>query len=137
MTTLTQTALADTAFAKLEAERRLQNPVFKDATKKPGRFGFRGEIAIKFAAQVADEARPPETTCDQVMTIANEGEKGIPFFAGYLLSFGYLDLLVEALGDTLQASGKDRTQEVRHRHQAGCRGRQGAHILGQLSGDHL
>ncbi|MDX9952306.1 MAG: hypothetical protein RBS75_09450 [Methylophilaceae bacterium] len=106
MTTLTQTALADTAFAKLEAERRLQNPVFKDATKKPGRFGFRGEIAIKFAAQVADEARPPETTCDQVMTIANEGEKGIPFFAGYLLSFGYLNLLVEALGDTLQADGK-------------------------------
>ncbi len=106
MTTLTQTALADTAFAKLETERRLQNPVFKDATKKPGRFGFRGEIAIKFAAQVADEARPPEITCDQVMTIANEGEKGIPFFAGYLLSFGYLDLLVEALGDTLQADGK-------------------------------
>lgn len=106
MTTLTQTALADTAFAKLEAEKRLQNPVFKDATKKPGRFGFRGEIAIKFAAQVADEARPPEITCDQVMTIANEGEPGIPFFAGYLLSFGYLDLLVEALGDTLQADGK-------------------------------
>ncbi len=100
------TTLDKTAFARLEAEKRLQNPVLKEATKKPGRFGFRGELAIKFAAQVADEARPPETTCDQVMAIANEGEKGIPFFAGYLLSFGYLDLLVEALGETLIPEGK-------------------------------
>lgn len=100
------TTLAQTAFARLEAERRLQNPVLKEATKKPGRFGFRGELAIKFALQLADEARPPEITADQVMAIANEGEPGIPFFAGYLLSFGYLDLLVEALGDTLQPDGK-------------------------------
>ena len=100
------TALAQTAFASLEAENRLQNPVLKEATKKPGRFGFRGELAIKFAPQVADEARPPEITADQVMAIANEGEKGIPFFTGYLLSFGYLDMLVDALGDTLVPDGK-------------------------------
>jgi hypothetical protein len=100
------TTIDQTAFARLEAEKRLQNPVLKDATKKPGRFGFRGELAIKFAEQLADEARPPEITCDQVMAIANEGEKGIPFFAGYLLSFGYLDLVVEALGDTLMPDGK-------------------------------
>ena len=100
------TTLAQTAFARLEAEKRLQNPVLKEATKKPGRFGFRGELAIKFAPQVADEARPPEITVDQVMAIANEGESTIPFFTGYLLSFGYLDLLVEALGDTLSPEGK-------------------------------
>lgn len=100
------TTLAQTAFARLEAEKRLQNPVLKDATKKPGRFGFRGELAIKFAPQLADEARPPEITVDQVMAIASEGEKGIPFFTGYLLSFGYLEMLVEALGDTLQPGGK-------------------------------
>jgi hypothetical protein len=100
------TTLAQTAFAKLEAEKRLQNPVFKDATKKPGRFGFRGELAVKFSQQLSDEARPPEITIDQVMAIANEGENGIPFFTGYLLSFGYLDMLVEALGDTLLPDGK-------------------------------
>ena len=100
------TTIDQTAFGKLEAEKRLQNPVLKEATKKPGRFGFRGELAIKFAEQLADEARPPEITADQVMAIANEGEKGIPFFTGYLLSFGYLDMLVEALGDTLQPDGK-------------------------------
>lgn len=100
------TTIDQTAFGKLDAEKRLQNPVLKETTKKPGRFGFRGELAIKFSPQLADEARPPETTCDQVLAIANEGEKGIPFFAGYLLSFGYLDLVVEALGDTLQPDGK-------------------------------
>ncbi|CAG0950756.1 hypothetical protein MTYP_00177 [Methylophilaceae bacterium] len=100
------TTLDQTVFAKLNADKRLQNPVFKDATKKPGRFGFRGEIAIKFAEQLADEARPPEITADQVMTIAHEGETGIPFFTGYLLSFEYLKLLVDALGDALQPDGK-------------------------------
>lgn len=100
------TTIDQTAFARLQTENRLQNPVLKEATKKPGRFGFRGELAIKFAAQLADEARPPEITCDQVLAIAQEGEKGIPFFAGYLLSFGYLDLVVEALGDTLMPDGK-------------------------------
>jgi hypothetical protein len=100
------TTIDQTAFGKLETEKRLQNPVLKEATKKPGRFGFRGELAIKFAEQLADEARPPEITADQVMAIANEGEKGIPFLCGYLLSFGYLNLVVEALGDTLIPEGK-------------------------------
>lgn len=100
------TTIAQTVFAKLDAEKRLQNPVFKDATKKPGRFGFRGELALKFAEQLADEARPPEITADQVMTIAGEGDAGIPFFTGYLLSFEYLQLLVDALGDTLKPDGK-------------------------------
>jgi hypothetical protein len=100
------TTLQQTAFAKLDAQKRLQNPVLKEATKKPGRFGFRGELAIKFAEQLADEARPPEITADQVMAIAYEGESGIPFFTGYLLSFEYLSLVVEALGDTLKPDGK-------------------------------
>lgn len=100
------TTLAQTAFAKLDAEKRLQNPVLKDATKKPGRFGFRGEFAIKFAPQLADEARPPEVTADQVMAITQEGTDGIPFFAGYLLSFEYLKPLADALGDALRPDGK-------------------------------
>ncbi len=100
------TTLEQTAFAKLEAEKRLQNPVLKAATHTEGRFGFRGELALKFAEQMADEARPPEVTSDQVMAIATEGEKGIPFFAGFLLSFESLNLLAEALGDALQEDGK-------------------------------
>lgn len=100
------TTIDKTVFGKLDAEKRLQNPVLKEATKKPGRFGFRGELALKFSEQLADEARPPEITCDQVMTFAQEGEKGIPFFTGYLLSFGYLDMLVDALDDTLMPDGK-------------------------------
>ncbi|HAF00106.1 MAG TPA: hypothetical protein DCG63_02305 [Methylophilaceae bacterium] len=40
------------------------------------------------------------------MAIANEGEKGIPFLCGYLLSFGYLNLVTEALGDALMPEGK-------------------------------
>ncbi|HAJ71582.1 MAG TPA: hypothetical protein DCO68_05835 [Methylophilaceae bacterium] len=100
------TTIDQTAFGKLDAEKRLQNPVLKEETKKPGRFGFRGELAIKFAEQLADEARPPEITADQIMAIANEGEKGIPFLCGYLLSFGYLNLVTEALGDALMPEGK-------------------------------
>ena len=43
MTRITRmTKIADTAFARLEAEGRLVNPVHKGPTKKAGRFGFRG-----------------------------------------------------------------------------------------------
>ena len=100
------TAIADTAFARLEAEGRLLNPVQKAPTKKPGRFGFRGELALKFAPKVADEARPPELKADQVMAFAEQGGATIPFFACYLHSFEYLKLLAEVLGETLSPDGK-------------------------------
>jgi hypothetical protein len=100
------TAIEQTAFARLEAEGRLLTPVLKAPTKKPGRFGFRGELAIKFAPKIADEARPPELTADQILAIAEAGEKTIPFLAAYLLSFEYLQPWAEVLGDTLSPSGK-------------------------------
>ncbi len=102
----TMTKIADTAFARLEAEGRLVNPVHKAPTKKAGRFGFRGELALKFAPKLADEARPPELTADQVMAIAEEGSPTIPFLACYLHSFEYLKPLAEILGETLSPSGK-------------------------------
>lgn len=95
-----------TAFGPLEAGKRLQNPVLKAPTHKPGRFGFRGELALRFSAQLADEARPPELTCDQVMAIAQAGESTIPFFTGYLLSFEHLKNVAEVLGSALTAGGK-------------------------------
>lgn len=106
MNTTAVREIDDTAFARLEAERRLINPVFKAPTHQFGRFGFRGELALRFGAKLADEARPPELTCDQVMAIAHAGEKHLPFFAGYLLSFEHLKDVAEVLGDTLSAGGK-------------------------------
>ncbi|MBT9597269.1 MAG: hypothetical protein IV094_14910 [Vitreoscilla sp.] len=105
-TTLAEPGLADTAFARLQAEGRLLNPVLKGPTHKPGRFGFRGELALRFATKLADEARPPELTCDQVIAVATVGDAKLPFFAGYLLSFEHLKDVAEALGDTLSAGGK-------------------------------
>ncbi|WP_157270414.1 hypothetical protein [Azohydromonas aeria] len=99
-------ALADTALAPLEAQGRLLNPVLKAATKKPGRVGFRGELALRFAPKLADEARPPELSCDQVIAIAEKGNGKLPFFAGYLLSFEHLKDVAEVLGEQLSAGGK-------------------------------
>lgn len=82
------------------------NPLHKALTGVPGRVGFRGELALRFAPKLADEARPPELLCQQAMAVAKVGEKHLPFFAGYLLSFEYLKDVAEVLGDTLSAGGK-------------------------------
>ena len=104
--TETMTKITDTAFARLEAEGRLVNPVLKAPSKKAGRFGFRGELALKFPAKLADEARPPELKADQVMAIAEEGSPTIPYLSCWLHSFEYLNLLSEVLGETLSPAGK-------------------------------
>ncbi|MDR2129246.1 MAG: hypothetical protein LBP52_09320 [Burkholderiaceae bacterium] len=103
---LARKELENTAFARLEQEGRLLNPVLKAPTGTPGRVGFRGELALRFAHTLADEARPPELSCDQVMAIATVGDKHLPFFAGYLLNFAHLKDVAEVLGDTLSAGGK-------------------------------
>ncbi len=105
-TAVAASGLAATAFARLEAEGRMLNPVLKAATKKPGRIGFRGELALRFAPKMADEARPPELTCDQVIAVAQEGNDKLPFFAGYLLNFAHLKEVADVLGSTLSAGGK-------------------------------
>lgn len=105
-TSLAEPGLMDTAFARLESEGRLLNPVLKGATKKPGRFGFRGELALRFSPKVADEARPPELSCDQVMAVAQAGDPTLAFFAGYLLSFEHVKDVAETLGDTLSAGAR-------------------------------
>ncbi len=104
--TLARKEIDDTAFARLENEGRLLNPLLKGPTSKVGRIGFRGELALRFSPKMADEARPPELLCAQAMAIAKLGEMQLPFFAGYLLSFAYLKDVAEVLGDTLCAGGK-------------------------------
>ncbi|MFO1276411.1 hypothetical protein [Sphaerotilus uruguayifluvii] len=99
-------SITDTAFARLEAEGRLVNSVLKAPTKKAGRYGFRGDIALKFPAKLADEARPPEISSDQIIATARAGEPTIEFLAGFLLSFEYLKLVAEVLGDLLSPTGK-------------------------------
>jgi hypothetical protein len=100
------TTIAQTAFARLETEGRLLNSLLKGPTHKPGRIGFRGDLALKFAALFADEKRPPEISSDQVIAAAQEGEAHLAFFAGFLLSFEYIKLLAEALGEALAPQGK-------------------------------
>jgi hypothetical protein len=102
----TAAPIMNTALGRLEAEGRLLNSVLKGPTKQPGRVGFRGDIALKFAAKRADEARPPEISSDQIIAAAREGEPHLAFLAGFLLSFEYLELLAEVLGDTLSPQGK-------------------------------
>ena len=83
----------------------LSKAIASSASTKPNRFGFRGDIALKFQAQVADEKRPPEFSIEQVLTVVQEGEATIPIMVGYLHSFAYLGPVREVLADLLAPSG--------------------------------
>lgn len=100
------TAIEKTPLERLDKEGRLLNAVLKSGTTKPGRFGFRGDIALKFQTQLADEKRPPEYSMEQVITFVNEGETSIPILAGYLHNFAYLDDVTKVLGSLLSPDGK-------------------------------
>jgi hypothetical protein len=99
------TTIEKTALARLDQEGRLLNAVLKSPTTKPGRFGFRGDIALKFQVQLADEKRPPEFSIEQVLTYAQEGESTIPILAGYLHNFAYLETAAEVLKGLLSPTG--------------------------------
>ena len=100
------TTIEQTAFARLDSESRLYNSVHKGPTKVAGRYGFRGALALVFHPQMADEKRPPDVAADQVMAIAQDGEKTIPFIAAYLHSFEYLKVFSDVMGDLLTPGGK-------------------------------
>ncbi|WFU39780.1 hypothetical protein QA640_36460 [Bradyrhizobium sp. CB82] len=99
------TSIENTVLGRLDKEGRLLNAVLKGETTRPGRFGFRGDIALKFQAQVADEKRPPDYSVEQVLTVANEGETAIPVLAGYLHSFAYLADVAKVLDGALSQNG--------------------------------
>jgi hypothetical protein len=89
---------------KLDIEGRLLSPVCKGPTGKAGRFGFRGEIALKPAASTAGEKRPPDIKTDQVfMTCADDK---IQFFASFVDSVAHLELIADLLAPYLTANGK-------------------------------
>lgn len=87
----------------LDAQKRLLSPVYKGALKAADE-GFRGEIALKFAAQLADEARPPEVAAFQTMFAATGGK--MDFIACELDSLAYLQELRTVLSDYLKPEGK-------------------------------
>jgi hypothetical protein len=99
------TTIETTALAALDKEGRLLNAVAKSPTNKPGYFGFRGDIALKWQVALADEKRPPEYSVEQVLTVAKEGEPTLPVLVGYLHTFSYLKDLVEVVGPTLSPTG--------------------------------
>ncbi|MDE5458330.1 hypothetical protein GWE18_37155 [Bradyrhizobium sp. CSA112] len=99
------TAIENTALGRLDKEGRLLNAIFKGGTTKPGRFGFRGDIALKFQTQVADEERPPDYSIEQVLMVAQEGESTIPVLAGYLHCFAYLADIANVLDGALSPGG--------------------------------
>jgi hypothetical protein len=107
MTTLEKTAVTieTTPLGRLDREGRLLNAVFKGPTTKAGRFGFRGDIALKFQTQVADEKRPPEFSIEQVLTVVKDGESTIPILVGYLHSFAYLQTVSDVLDGLLSPGG--------------------------------
>ncbi len=99
------TAIENTALGRLEKEGRLLNAIFKGGTTKPGRFGFRGDIALQFQTQVADEKRPPHYSIEQVLTVVQEGESAIAALAGYLHCFAYLADVANVLESALSPDG--------------------------------
>lgn len=106
MTTLeTISTFGSTALDRLDREGRLLNAVFKGATTRPDRFGFRGDIALKFQTQLADEKRPPEYAMEQVLTIVPGGSSTIPILVGYIHSFAYLKTVSDVFDGLLSPDG--------------------------------
>ncbi len=95
--------MSTSVISNLDQQKRLLSPVYKGALKKADE-GFRGEIALKFAAQLADEARPPEIAAFQTMFAATGGK--FDFIACELESLAYLENLRSVLGDYLKPEGQ-------------------------------
>ena len=94
--------MTTTLFEALEG--KLLSPTFSGPTRKANRYGFRGEIGLKFPPSVAGEKRPPEIKADQVI-LAAEGDK-LVFLSLHIDSLAYLDLVRETFGAALTADGK-------------------------------
>ena len=89
------TVVADTPFAKLDAEGRLLKPALNADTHVPGRYGFRGEIAY-------DDA---ETVLKEVFSVCESGKPAIGFLAGSIARLETLPKLVETFGAALDGAG--------------------------------
>jgi len=91
------TANVSPAFQRLEAEGRLLKPALNGPTHVPGRFGFRGEIAL---------STEPPVVLEAAMATADGTESTLSFLAGSLTTYKQLPALIEALGANVGAAGK-------------------------------
>jgi hypothetical protein len=105
MTTMDKVRLDDTVFGALAAQNRLHDAVRKEALPRAGTFGFRGDIALVFQEQFADEARPPEYCIEQVLALTDVATGKIPALVGYLHNFAWLKDVVPVLGEMLDPAG--------------------------------
>jgi len=94
---LAMTSIESTAFGRLESEGRLLKPAHKAPTHRPGRFGFRGEIAVSL---------DPQVNLAAAFAAAQDGEATLSFLAGSLGSYKQLPALVEMLGESVRPGGK-------------------------------
>lgn len=85
-------------------EGKLLSPTFSGPTQKTDRYGFRGELGLKFPPSLAGEKRPPEIKADQVI-FAAEGDR-LVFLTLHLSSLAHLDNVRETFGDALTSAGK-------------------------------
>ena len=101
------TVIEDACLARLQEQERLISPaVCAPSTKVPGRFLYRGELALKFALTTEREKRPPELKAEQVLLATDAAQGKLSFLAAYMLSFESLAALAEVLGEMLTAEGK-------------------------------
>ncbi|MDB5653510.1 MAG: hypothetical protein JWQ94_1123 [Tardiphaga sp.] len=89
-------AIADTPFARLDAEGRLLKPILSAATHVEGRYGFRGEIRYD----------DPDTVIREVFSVSESGAPAIGFLAGSIKDYASLPKLVETLGTAFDGDGR-------------------------------
>jgi hypothetical protein len=90
------TAIADTPFAKLDSEGRLQKPILNADTHVAGRFGYRGEISYD----------GPDILLKEVFSVSETGKPAIGFLAGSIKQYESLPKLVETFGAAFNGDGK-------------------------------
>jgi hypothetical protein len=95
--------MSNSPIKALDENKRLLSPVYKGPLKKADE-GFRGEIALKFAVLMADEARPPEISATQTMFSATGGK--FDFIACELDSLAYLEHLRSVLSEYFKPEGQ-------------------------------
>jgi hypothetical protein len=105
MTTMDKLRMEDTVFGTLAAQNRLHDAVLKEPLPRAGTFGFRGDIALAFQEQFADEARPPEYCVEQVLAVTDTATGKIPALVGYLHDFAWLKDVGTVLGDLFVPTG--------------------------------
>ena len=74
------TTIEKTPLGRLDQEGRLLNAVLKSPTTKPGRFGFRGDIALKFKLNSRTKSVPRNFRSNRFSRLPRKGRRQFPFW---------------------------------------------------------